>query len=45
VFGLGQSQHIRLNVAGVLRLELSATLASSYVGQAYAVWGNAELLS
>jgi hypothetical protein len=44
VLGLGQSQHIRLNIAGALRIELSATLSSSYVGQAYAVWGNAQLL-
>jgi hypothetical protein len=45
VFQLGQSQQITLNVTGVLRLELAATLASAYVGQTEAVWGNASLAS
>jgi hypothetical protein len=44
-FVLGQSQQINLNVSHVLRLELVATLASDYVGQTAAVWGNANLLS
>jgi NPCBM/NEW2 domain len=45
VFQLGQSQQITLNVTGVLRLELVATLASALVGQTEAVWGNASLTS
>jgi hypothetical protein len=44
-FTLGQSQHVRLNVSGVLRLDLTTTLASDYVGGVYADWGSAELLS
>lgn len=44
VFVLGQSQQINLNVSGVLRLELVGTLASAYVGQTEAVWGNANLM-
>jgi len=43
VFALGQSQHIRLNIAGVLRLELRATLVGDFYGDAYGVWGNADL--
>jgi NPCBM/NEW2 domain len=43
LFALGQSQHIRLNVAGVLRLELRATLVRDFYGDAYGVWGNADL--
>jgi len=43
VFTLGQSRNISLKVAGVLRLELVVTIASDYVGPAYAVWGNANL--
>jgi len=42
-FELGQSKQINLNVSGVLRLELVATLASAYVSQADAIWGNANL--
>lgn len=42
LFGLGQSQHIRLNIVGVLRLELRATLVGDLY-DAYGVWGNAEL--
>ena len=45
VFELGQSQQINLKVSGVLRLELVATLASAYVGETEAVWGNANLTS
>lgn len=45
VFALGQSQQITLDVTRVLRLELVATLSSAYVGQAEAVWGNADLTS
>jgi hypothetical protein len=44
-FVLGQSQQINLNVSGVLRLELVATLASDYVADTSAVWGNANLIS
>jgi hypothetical protein len=44
-FTLGQSRHVTLNVSGVLRLELDATLVSNYAGPVYAVWGNANLLS
>jgi NPCBM/NEW2 domain len=44
-FTLGQSRSIMLNVAGVLRLQLVATLVSGYVGPAQAVWGDADLLS
>jgi len=44
-FALGQSRHISLDVTGVLRLELVVTIASDYVGPAYAVWGNASLTS
>jgi hypothetical protein len=43
VFMLGQSQQVSLDVAGVLRLELVATLASNYVGPVNAAWGNASL--
>jgi hypothetical protein len=44
LFTLGQSQHIRLNIVGVLRLELRATLSSSaFFGEAHGVWGNAYL--
>ena len=43
IFELGQSQHITLNVTNVLRLELVATLASTYAGGTNAVWGNANL--
>lgn len=38
VFTLGQSQHVVVNVSGVLRLELETTLVSpNYVGPVYAV--------
>jgi len=43
LFVLGQSQRIRLNIAGVLRLELRATLVGDFYGNAYGVWGNADL--
>jgi hypothetical protein len=43
LFALGQSQHIRLNIAGVLRLELRATLVGDFYGNAYGIWGNADL--
>lgn len=43
VFQLGQSQQVTLDVAGVLRLDLVATLASALVAQTEAVWGNANL--
>jgi NPCBM/NEW2 domain-containing protein len=43
LFALGHSQHIRLNIAGVLRLELRATLVGDFYGDAYGVWGNADL--
>jgi hypothetical protein len=44
LFTLGQSQHVRLNITGALRLELRATLSSSsFYGEAYGVWGNAYL--
>lgn len=43
VFELGQSQQINLNVSGVLRLELVATLTSAYVADTEAVWGDANL--
>jgi NPCBM/NEW2 domain len=43
VFVLGQSQQISLDMSGVLRLELVATLASTWVGDTSAVWGNANL--
>ena len=42
-FALGQSQQIALDVGGTLRLELVVTIASDYVGPAYAIWGNAAL--
>jgi hypothetical protein len=45
IFTLGQSRHVTLNVSGVLRLELDATLVSNYAGPVYAVWGSANLLS
>ncbi len=45
IFVLGQSQRIRLNIVGVLRLELRATLVGAYYGEAYGVWGNADLTS
>ena len=45
VFELGQSRQISLNVTGVLRLELVATLASPLAGQTNAVWGNASLMN
>jgi NPCBM/NEW2 domain len=46
VFALGQSQHIVINVSGVLHIELEATLVSpNYVGAVYAVWGRASLSS
>jgi hypothetical protein len=44
-FGLGQSRQVTLNVAGTLRLELVVTIASDYVGPAYAIWGSATLTS
>src|ERR1039457_5093466 len=43
VFELGQSQQINLNVSGVLRLELVATLTSAYVADTEAVWGDVNL--
>ena len=43
VFALGDSQHITIDVIGVLRLELDATLVSNYIGPAYAIWGDADL--
>jgi NPCBM/NEW2 domain len=43
LFGLGQSQHIKLNIVGVLRLELRGTLVGALYGDAYGVWGNAAL--
>ncbi len=44
LLALGQSQNITLNIAGVLRLELRATLSSSaFFGEAYGVWGNVRL--
>jgi hypothetical protein len=43
LFGLGQSQYIRLNIVGVLRLELRGTLVGDLYGDAYSVWGNAHL--
>jgi len=45
LFALGQSQHIKLSIVGVLRLELRATLVEAYYGEAYGVWGNADLTS
>jgi len=44
-FALGQSEHVTIDVTGVLRLELDATLVSNYAGGVNAVWGSAELLS
>jgi hypothetical protein len=45
-FVLGQSQNVALNVTGVLRLDITATvLSTSYVGPISAVLGNADLLS
>lgn len=44
-FALGQSKHIRLNVRGVLRLELDATLLTTNYDGVYADWCSAELLS
>lgn len=42
---LGQSRYMKLNITGVLRIELRATLSSSaFYGEAYGVWGNAELI-
>jgi hypothetical protein len=43
LFTLGQSRHIKLNIAGVLRLELKSTLVGDYYGDAFGVWGNADL--
>jgi NPCBM/NEW2 domain-containing protein len=43
LFTLGQSRHITLNIAGVLRLELKSTLVGDYYGDAFGVWGNADL--
>jgi len=43
LFGLGQSQHIRLNIVGVLRLELRGTVVGGFYGNAYGIWGDAEL--
>jgi NPCBM/NEW2 domain len=43
VFELGQSEHLSLDVSGVLRLDLVVTLASNFVGQTEAVWGNASV--
>ncbi len=45
VFVLGQSQQINLNVSGVLRLVLVATLESADAGSTEAVWGNAILIA
>jgi len=44
-FKLGQSKYVKLNVTGVLRLDLTATLASDYIGDVYADWCSAELVS
>ncbi len=44
-FALGQSQHVKIDVSGVLRFELDATLVSNYAGEVNAVWGSAELLN
>jgi hypothetical protein len=43
-FTRAQSRHVRLNVAGVLRLDLTTTLVSDYTGSADAVWGSVKLL-
>lgn len=44
LFTLGQSQHIKLSIVGVLRLELRATLASpDWYGDTHGVWGDADL--
>jgi hypothetical protein len=44
LFVIGQSKHIRLNISGVLRLELRATLSSpAFYGEGYGVWGDASL--
>src|SRR4051794_32017895 len=45
VFALGQSDQIDLDVLGVLRLRLVATLTSKPNGQATPVWGDAKLSS
>ncbi len=45
LLSLGQSRHIELNITGVLRIELRATLASpNWYGATYGVWGNADLI-
>jgi hypothetical protein len=41
----GQSRHVRLNVAGVARLDLATTLMSNSAGSVSAAWGGARLLS
>lgn len=43
VFALGESEQINLDVPGVLRLRLVATLTSNPNDQATAVWGDAGL--
>jgi NPCBM/NEW2 domain len=42
-FELGQSHAINVNVTGVLRMQLVMTMASNFVGDTTAVWGNASL--
>jgi hypothetical protein len=37
-FTLAQSRHVRLNVAGVFRLDLTSTLVSDNTGSAYPDW-------
>ena len=43
IFALGQSQYVKLNIVGVLRLELRAMTVGDFYGGAYPVWGNAYL--
>jgi hypothetical protein len=45
VFALGQSDQMNLDVSGVLRLRLVATLTSTPNGHATPVWGEARLSS
>ena len=42
-FTLGQSEQVDLDVTGVLRLRLTATLTSTSNGRVQAVWGDARL--
>ncbi len=41
-FALGQSQHVTLDVTGMLRLDITRTeVSTAYAGPVYAIGGNA----